>query len=494
MGKIVTVKIDRFDGGIVNDIRSKENGRVRALKNFDATTYPHRLVPHRDSESGDNFGASTNHAFANFLYAESKLFGLGIVDGTSKPKIFYKTTYTDGAWTTPTNGEGTVARDTECFVYYKIGGVGYIFLGQSGRLSKFAADGSAFTDSERSISHTTIAQGLVHSKDDILYIPYDNKIAKNNAGSWTDAALTLPSDVSITSICEYGNYLAIATSHSYGVSTVYLWDRDSSLTTLAEKISWGNDYLCAIAELNGSLIGISYNSENVFYPDISVRKYDGYRLTEIAHMISSSVSTPLRTRLATQKYNQRIYFTMSLGIDGTTYDGVWSIGKASSSPLYSLVFEYVANNDTSISSLGAGFFISGDYTFITYNDGAGNDTTSKTNDSAIYTATTSVCETLKYDLDDASLSKKLIGVSVTTAPLPSAGQVVLKYKTDAESSWTTIFTNSTDNSISHSSVNIESTGANLPEFKEIQFRIESTGGAEITGLSFDCEVMDKRPY
>lgn len=36
--------------------------------------------------------------------------------------------------------------------------------------------------------------------------------------------------------------------------------------------------------------------------------------------------------------------------------------------------------------------------------------------------------------------------------------------------------------------------ANLPEYKEIQFRIESTGGAEITGLRFREELLDKDVY
>jgi hypothetical protein len=42
----------------------------------------------------------------------------------------------------------------------------------------------------------------------------------------------------------------------------------------------------------------------------------------------------------------------------------------------------------------------------------------------------------------------------------------------------------TDNAVRHTALNIETSGANLPTYKEIQFRVESTGGAVVTGLKF----------
>jgi len=83
-----------------------------------------------------------------------------------------------------------------------------------------------------------------------------------------------------------------------------------------------------------------------------------------------------------------------------------------------------------------------------------------------------------------------VGVSVSTVPLPANGQVVLKYKRDSESSFKNIYTNTTDNSVFKEAVTIESTGNNLGDFQEVQFRIESTGGAEITGLKF---IYDDSP-
>ncbi|GAH30408.1 unnamed protein product, partial [marine sediment metagenome] len=63
----------------------------------------------------------------------------------------------------------------------------------------------------------------------------------------------------ITSICEFGNYLAIGAAPLSGLggSVVYLWDRDSSLTTLSEIIDFGEGNLRVLEEIDGVLIGIS---------------------------------------------------------------------------------------------------------------------------------------------------------------------------------------------------------------------------------------------
>ena len=92
------------------------------------------------------------------------------------------------------------------------------------------------------------------------------------------------------------------------------------------------------------------------------------------------------------------------------------------------------------------------------------------------------------------MTKKLLGITVMTSPLPTVGTVILSYRKDEDSGFTEIFTNSTDDSIRHSAITIESSGATLPQYKEIQFRIESTGGAEITGFKFRSEEIPDDIY
>ena len=104
---------------------------------------------------------------------------------------------------------------------------------------------------------------------------------------------------------------------------------------------------------------------------------------------------------------------------------------------------------------------------------------------ATYTSQTSVYETLIFG--EPYLKYKLTSAGVMVEPLPAAGQVVIKYKKDEETSFTTIFTHATDDSLFHEAINIESSGAALPEFRELTLRIESTGGAVITGYWAQAE-------
>jgi len=297
----------------------------------------------------------------------------------------------------------------------------------------------------------------------------------------------------ITSICEYGNYLAIACSplDNVGKSVVYLWDRDASLTTLSESVDWGDGSIKILEEIDGFLVGISIiGGTSTTFNDRIVFRYLSGNLAIKFKEVTGTTSTSLL--LAKQKINNRLYFMMKISLNGAVRAGVWSIGKSSSG--FVLAEERTHINDTVLTNgVLSNFFIVGDFTFISYVGEDSNYALSKTNDASSYTAT-SIRETNIFNGGDISAKKRLIGVTVMTEALPTAGQVVLKYKKDEDTSYTTIFTEATDNSISHSAVNIESSGAFLPEYKEIQFRIESTGGAVITGLKFKYELLDKDFY
>ncbi len=79
--------------------------------------------------------------------------------------------------------------------------------------------------------------------------------------------------------------------------------------------------------------------------------------------------------------------------------------------------------------------------------------------------------------------------SVYTAPVPSGGSVTAKYRIDNETSYTTIGTLSTLGAVSRDFISIEATDTPFPAFKEIQFRLESTGGTEVTGFKILPESL-----
>lgn len=496
MGKIYTTKIDRFYHGMNKDIRTKDAASVRLIKHFDALTYPHRLVPNKSSESGQD---TTSRKIYDFVYVSGKLFGLGTV--ATDATMFYQNDIGSATWSATANNVTTIGEDklngTFLIYYAKTGKI----YGCTGSTTVFGYDPTGSTAwVEQSVGVMANARAIVHSKDDIMYVGYGYKIATNNNGSWTTTALTLPSRYSITALCEYGNYLAIGVRSNdefQDVSRVFLWDRDSSVATLDESIDWGIGNLRLLEQYEGRLIGASYYSDGVFgggatgSERLIIKTYDGSVPNTAIELVSDVAPTGggiYGTRF--QKSNDRLYFLATITIDGTAHRGLWSIGRISPAEPLAITLEYLPNNDTAVTSLD-GFYIAGSFIFIAY-DGAG--AISKTDNASSYTAT-SIYESPKYDLDDASVNKKLVGVSVTHTSLASGASVVVKYKKDTDANWTTLLTSDTDGEISDSAVNIESTGVTLPEFKEIQFRLESTGGTEITGLLFDAEVTGRgRPY
>ena len=555
MSVLPEIKINRFDGGIVNDPRNPNENICRVVTNFDVTTNPRKMTPHYDSESGDS-AASTSQK-QNFCVAlrtgsTYQLYSLGVKSGTGLAEVLYKglttgatTDLADNLWTNTNNNQASSgAASFGCFVYYKK--TGYIYGGSAGRyIWRYDPSGSgAWVDTHADLtSFTTIAQGLVHSKDDILYIPYDNKIASNNNTNWTVAALTLPSNYKITSIYEDGNYLAIVCAPiKPGVenSKLFLWDRDSTVTTLADSIDLGAEDATIGEKVDGvSFIISKSGGDSTRFKDRIVFRYISGNVAVKFLELQGTTSSLLPAYK--QRINSRLFFQMSISLAGTVREGVWSIGRSSISSPFSLVHERTPNNNTALSSgTLTGFFYVGDYLFQSYTSSSAF-ALSKTNDSASYTAT-SIYESKIFDNGDNSITKKILGTTVTTEPLPSGGQVVLKYKKDNESSFTTIFTNATVTAgsfipgteytiisvgttdftligasastvgvtfvatgagsgtgvacqiISHSAINIESDGITLPEYKEIQFRIESTGGAEITGFSFKSESVNRRIY
>ena len=518
MGKIIEIAINDFSGGMTDEKYLGDFRYARFIGGFDAQTYKNKLIPQRDTESGDN--APTTSLKTNFAIAfdgsSFLLYALGVQSGANNAEVLTKTLGSGAGglggntWAAPSANQGGGGTTTRAypFVYYRNQAEIYGIQGQY--IWAFSPTGTALINQEADLttSPTNTAQGLVHSKDDICYIPYDNKIAsKNGAAAFTVAALTLPTHFYITSICEYGNYLAIAAAPLSGLgnSKVYLWDRDSSLATLSEVIDWGEGELRILEEIDGMLVGISLvggfswalKTKHVFryYAGGTAQVFKEF-ISENAGVLVSSSSDLL---IAKQKVNKELYFIMPTKLNDTRREGIWKVARNKNGE-FTVVLDLFANNGTALTSGQFFNFIKvGDYTFIIYNDNAVR-VIDKTDDAAAsFDTTTCVYESLIFNAGDSSKTKQLVSITIKTEPLVSGGQVTMGYKKNEDTSYTTIFTQSYDSvdlprNVSHSAVNIESSGAHLPEFKEISFRIGSLGNAVITGFGFQYELLDKDTF
>lgn len=548
----INTKIDRFDGGIASDPKDSRLNVARFISNADIFTNPKRVLPYRQSESGDS--AATTSKKQNFAIAQQSgntysIFGLGY-GSANRGNVEYMdlsnlngNTWTAGAG----SGNSDYAAKFDCFVYYQRVGLifGFAHFATGGtyagvRIFSFNPTTKAWDDNPSGLGtlgtiNTIVAQGLVHSKDDILYLPYDNIIAKNNNGSWTAIALTLPTHFKIASICEYGDYIGILAANINGVgnSRVFIWDRNETTTTLSESFDAGTGTGLILEVVDGELIVISQkggasqafaaaNSANGDISFLSIpqsavtardkvifRQLAGNRFVKIYELRADRTGGSGSTSVFRHKQliDSRLFFQMIIRYNGSVRDGLWSFGRSGAGELFTLVREQPSNNNTALTTgdIMRGFLVAGDFIFQSFGSG-GSGTTYNTQKTIEISDTSfsanTIIETIIYDGSrhgfNESFYKGLEEISVMTDAMVTAGSVQVDYaiNIDADtgvSSWTTIFTHTTDSSLSHTAINIESSGAPLPkQYKNIAFRIIATGGAIITGLEFMEEVLDKK--
>lgn len=526
-----------FGAGMVQDRIDSGQGGVLVSKGFDIFSSPGRLIPTRTTAT-DTAGTG----IGNLLIAnDGKIYGLGadVANPTTNMQLYQKPDNATG-WSALSNEKtGSSHLNFDLFVEYPdCGNVRTIFvMSDPGSAPGFTQLDKANVQShaDHAISGlTSVSQGFVHPKDDVLYIPYTTAsgtfIASNTGGVWNDTALTLPNAAYvITSVTSYGNFLAIACAPrgaftfsatgktlaqsiaggSY-TSVVFLWDRDSSLVNITESISWGTGILQVLANLNERLIGISNVGGATFNigdrNSIAIKAYTGGAPILVKEIVTTKQTTTVPSvninPYVNYVFRDRLYFSIDI-IGGSTspeYHGLWSIGISKETGQYAVTIDRDTPT-TNQAVLAAVPF--GDYVSMVYNaNGTLGFSVNNTSIATLFQGTSYV-ETLLFNhvlglrnkhIPDSSTQKKLVGITVTYEPMPSTGQIILKYRKDAETAWTTIFTTTLANVTSHASVNIESSGINLPAYNEINFRIESIGFAVPTGLSFKSEILDNGPY
>ncbi len=170
---------------------------------------------------------------------------------------------------------------------------------------------------------------------------------------------------------------------------------------------------------------------------------------------------------------------------GTAYnEGIWSFGRKNARYEYSLTLDIIDENvDTDgIEAFGT----AANYFFVAH---SGDGSVDKTNDAATY-AFTSIYESQVFDFGDVDSDKMLNSIKVAFRALAANEVVTLKYRIDGATAWTTIGSASTDGDLSHTFLSIEATDTPFAAFREVEFRLESTGGAEILGFRAKASVLD----
>lgn len=492
------ISIRNFSGGISDSSRKLSTTEFQITKHFDIHTDPARLIPYRSLEADTHDGSSSTgmkqYFVRDFKYhsASAKLFGLGQTAG-GLTKIVYKADATTGNWTLPASSEGNGAVKNGCFVEFKDYMFGFQGTNQLWRWGTISGGSPTISNSFATVGSTitSVADGLIAS-DANLYLPYNNTLVRIAPGmTVSDAVISVPTQFKITSICNFGSNMAIAAapiSSFNGVSKVFLWNLSSDL--FYETIELGEGDVRVVEQIDGALICITdrylNNSVGAGKGSMIVQVFSGG--VQVFKEIYTKALTSKDIPLSKAVKNNRLFFAAKIMTNsaGTNYDeGIWSFGRKNGSYPYALTLDII---DENIDTDGIqAFGLAGNYFFVAH---SGDGSIDKTNDAATY-AFTSIYESQIFDFGDPCLQKRIEKLSIYTAPFPSSGSVTVKIKVDDDTSFTTVGSFSTEGGISRDFYNIESTGGELPTFKEIQIRIESvTGGGEVTGFKIRALPLD----
>jgi hypothetical protein len=278
-----------------------------------------------------------------------------------------------------------------------------------------------------------------------------------------------------------------STSSYNGVSKVFLWNLYSP--DVQEVIDWGEGELRVLESVEGMLVGVTdrylNNASGAGRGSMIVQGYTGGSPQVLKEVFTEKLNGIIMPNYKAVK-NNRVFFVAKLmtNTSGTEYnEGIWSFGRKNANYAYSLSLDYIDENvnTSGIQSFGS----AGNFFFISHSSDGSID---KTNDTATYTMT-SVLETQVLNFGETEVEKRIDKVKVSFRKLATGESVVLKYKVDDATSFTTIGTFNTVGQLSHTFLREEDNGVDFKSGKEFKFRIESTGGAEITGYHALATLM-----
>ncbi len=341
---------------------------------------------------------------------------------------------------------------------------------------------------DSSVTITSYANGLI-ARDDNLYLPYNNILARvYKSGTVQDQALKLPTNLKITSLTNYGNYLAIGTSpiNIYnGVSKVYLWNLTSP--DIQEVIDWGEGELRILETIEGRLVGVTdrylNNASGAGRGSLIIQTYSGGS-PQVEKELFTSKANGISIPLSKSVKDNRLFFVAKIMTNdaGTEYnEGIWSFGRKSAQYPSILNLDYINENVTT-SGIQA-FDSAGNFFYMSYNADGSID---QIDDTANYNFT-SIIETQIFNWGTSNMDKALKKIEISVRKLKTGESITLKYKVDDATSWTTIGTYNTVGGLSRNFLREELASKDFTSGSEFKFRIESSGGAEITGAEYTAE-------
>lgn len=499
-----TVILNKFDGGIAEDLRTHNTDESEYSLNFDIFRNPHKLTPFPDSvQCSLTGGQSMNDVQLNDVNFNSQyIVATGYESNVSTKASFYLADATNSIFTKDLT---TALADyvSGSLVFYKGNLYCLTLTGGNYTLNKY--DGFAITSiGTITLSTTLKARPFVHPEDNVLYIVQGSIISSYDGTTLTSYSSILPTGIFVVGLTQYGNYLAIATTTASGNKAyTYLWGRDGTLNTLQGQIDFGEDEIIFIQNLDNILF--AFTAPNGYYNTVSnkrltVKAYSGGAVQTIKVIDSDDFlgTTYLSgiPRWFPLVSNGKIYFcptATTSAMVSLSPNSIYVFGKNGDGKYVLAKDRYISNGDTGANTplFISGLSKIGDIVYCAYSLAAfGNVKLTVSNlSSPTYVANSIYRTTINPNMliDDRYKNKQLdwVRISYTGA---SSGITALKYSVDG-SSMTSIISDSNTAGEKVTEASAESTGKSFMAGREFQFQIESTGGSQIKEIAYGYTIL-----
>lgn len=501
--------INNFSGGIAQDIREPKTNTFSYASGFDVFSNARKLTPYRNMETESiDSGTLSNYAMSEVVVMKdsvnTNIYALGQAGVADlNPKFFQKSTAMDisASFQAATGGEDTtnsVLRGT--LVAYK----SKLYCLKTDNTNTFLTEynhATATTSTKADGGASTTLTGLTntnfgvrpfrHPLDDVLYIAHGNTISKLDNTTLSRNAFTLPDDMYITSICDFGAYLFIMCAPVAGglSSKAYLWNRDTSLTTATEVIDFGQGSAMVAENINGAVVVIMSNrvptSNSVFnhYTKIMAKVYAGGTPVTVYETTTTSETFNLYNFKA--KHDNRVYFALSASLNGTALHQIWVCGKNGSGN-WIVSPDRLINNNTALTGTIQGFSIIGDYLWVGFN---GDGSFYRTRYASATYPTATYESLINPDMPEGERSKKKKLEYVAVSKSSTKGALTVYVSVDG-GAYQQVISLPASGKLGQKETRL-STGAPFTDGYEYKFKIESTNGAEPTELRYFTTTIEK---
>lgn len=500
--------INSFYGGMTDDIRNTSDlSKCAYISHFDIYRDPTQayVMPGYldDMDDGSTATGMKQYDIRAFRYFSGGLYAVGTKSDGTGSKLFTKATPTTASWSAVTNGEGT----DNLAAYTFLNGTSssnqfWLTVDGSNNLNVSYYDVTTVTDAYGDTGNNGDPSDGIISKvrafNDGIYFTVageDTELSQINGSTYTQIAKD-------TSIFSYDYASGDEQIGIFGYRTfpsraqLLLWDSASIL--IDRKIEFGTGRGACIGYVNGVWVGVvnegldvrassSLDDESNDTSSMAIKVASGAG-AETLYRIFSPTTTNAVIKALDGVHRDAWLFYARVPTDPTptTYrEGVWAVGKAGVG--YPLAISVLL--DTGSLGLVEAYHNFGQHHYFGHaGDGSISrlDTIDGTYDiPAIY-------ESLVFGAE-SPYQKELEGISVTTENLPASTSIQVLYRTDVDSSWTSMGTSSTTGKQKHVFTK-NSDATPIGKFQEIQFKIIATGKIVLKNITISITETDDLPF